>query len=156
MSTEQAEQGREYYLPDGLPRPAAANDDLEQSYWEGTRRHELMVQRCNGCRTFQWGPEWICHHCRSFDLGWVRVDPRGHIYSWERVWYPVHPALQTSVPYIVVLVELPGAGGIRMVGNLLGDPDREVAIDAAVEAVFEDHEAEEPYTLVQWRLVERS
>ena len=31
----------------------------------------------------------------------------------------------------------------------------EGVIGTAVEAAFEDHEAEESYTLVQWRLVER-
>jgi uncharacterized OB-fold protein len=49
----------------------------------------------------------------------------------------------------VVVVELPDAGNIRMVGNLLGDPMQEVRIDAEVEAVFEDREGG---TLVQWRL----
>ncbi|MEE8421289.1 MAG: OB-fold domain-containing protein [Dehalococcoidia bacterium] len=151
------------YLPAGLPQPAANVDGLEAPYWQATRRHELVVQRCNDCETYQWGPEWICHHCRSFDIGWTDVPPRGHIYSWERVWYPVHPALQAKLPYLVVLVELPDAGNIRMVGNLLGDPEAEVTIGAEVEAVFEDHggdsnddDDDEGYTLVQWRVVEHS
>jgi hypothetical protein len=54
-------------------------------------------------------------------------------------------------PYIVVLVELPQYGGIRMVGNLLGDPLQPVQIGAAVEAVFEPHK---DFTLVQWRLAD--
>ena len=67
----------------------------------------------------------------------------------------MHPALAERLPYIVVLVELLDAGNVRMVGNLLGDPGQEVPISADVEAVFEDHEdIDEPYTLVQWRLVE--
>jgi len=33
----------------------------------------------------------------------------------------VHPALKEAGPYVVVLVELPHAGGIRMRGNLVGD-----------------------------------
>jgi uncharacterized protein len=49
-----------------------------------------------------------------------------------------------------VVVELPDAGNVRLVGNLLGDPMQEVRFDAPVEAVFEDHEG---YTLVQWRVV---
>jgi uncharacterized OB-fold protein len=53
----------------------------------------------------------------------------------------------------VVLVELPEAGGIRMVGNLLGNQTQEVRIGAEVEAVFEHHpDAEPPFTLVQWKL----
>jgi uncharacterized OB-fold protein len=68
------------------------------------------------------------------------------------VWHPVHPALEDVGPYIVVLVELPHAGNIRMLGNLLGDPQQAVRIGAPVEAVFEPHDAAQPpYTLVQWR-----
>jgi len=56
-------------------------------------------------------------------------------------------------PYIIVLVELDGVG-VRMVGNLLGDPAQKIEIGAAVVAVFEPHDdAEPPYTLVQWKCV---
>lgn len=142
------------YLPSGIPAPAPAPDGLDAEYWAATARHELVVQRCAGCYRHQWGPEWICHRCRSFDLGWAPVEPRGVIYSWERIWHPVHPALAEACPYVVVLVELPHADGIRMVGNLLGDPTAPVPIGAEVEAVFEDHaDGKSPYTLVQWRVV---
>jgi uncharacterized OB-fold protein len=135
-----------------MPLPAPSPDGLDTEFWEATRRHELVVQRCNACGTFQFGPEWLCHGCRSFDLGWHKVSGRGRIYSWERAWYPVHPALQSKLPYLVVLVELPDAGNVRMVGNLLGDPLQEVEIGAEVEAVFEDHPLEQ-VTLIQWRPV---
>jgi uncharacterized OB-fold protein len=78
------------------------------------------------------------------------VSGRGRIYSWERVWHPAHPALKGACPYLVVVVELDDAGGVRMVGNLLGDPMQEVRFDAKVEAVFEDHRA--GHTLIQWRV----
>jgi uncharacterized OB-fold protein len=138
------------YLPPGLPIPAATSDGLDREFWEALRRHELVVQHCKSCGTFQFGPEWICHSCRSFDLGWRRVVGRGRIYSWERVWHPVHPVLKEACPYIVVLVEIPEAQNVRMIGNLLGDPLQEPSFGAEVEAVFEDHET---HTLVQWRVV---
>ena len=142
------------YLPEGLPRPVPEPDGLSAPYWDGTRRGELRVQRCRPCRAWQWGPEWICHACLSFDVGWETVAGRGTVYSWERVWHPVHPALEDVGPYVVVLVELPHAGNIRMLGNLLGDPQQDVRIGAPVEAVFEPHDAADPqapFTLVQWR-----
>ena len=144
---------RSTYLPEGLPVPAPGPDGLGAEFWESARRHELVVQRCNACKAFQWGPEWICNECHSFDLGYEQVSGRGTIYSWERAWYPVHPALKNGVPYIVVLVELPDAGNVRMVGNLLGAPEQEVEIGGEVEVAFEDHAGDEPYTLVQWRVV---
>ena len=142
------------YLPAGLPAPVPEPDGLDAPYWAGMRRGELRVQRCERCRTWQWGPEWICHACLSPDVVWTRVDGRGIIYSWERAWHPVHPALAEHGPYIVVLVELAHAGGIRMLGNLLGDPRQVVTIGAPVEAVFEPHDgAKVPFTLVQWKVI---
>lgn len=135
------------YLP-ALVRPGVSPGGLEAPYWEATRREELVVQRCRSCRTFQWGPEWICHACLSFELGYEPVPPLGRIYSWERAWHPVHPDLASSCPYLVVLVELDEPAGIRMVGNLLGDPLQQVTIGAPVEAAFEHHD---DYSLVQWR-----
>jgi uncharacterized OB-fold protein len=89
------------------PIPVPENDGLDKPYWDATRRGELLVQRCKKCGTFQWGPEWICHKCLSFDVDWHKVSGKGRIYSWERPWHPVHPALKEHGPYIVVLVELP-------------------------------------------------
>ena len=140
------------YLPSGLPAPMPADDGLDTEFWAAVKRHELVVQRCNACQTFQWGPEWVCHHCHSFDIGWAQVSGRGRIYSWERPWHPVHPALVGQGPYLVVLVELPDADNVRMVGNLLGDPMQEVTIGSEVQAVFEDH-PDKDATLVQWEVV---
>jgi uncharacterized OB-fold protein len=82
----------------------------------------------------------------------VEVAGQGLIYSYQRPHHPVHAALNGHGPYIVVLVELPHAGNVRMVGNLLGDPRQEVRLGASVQAVFEPHDgADPPYTLVQWR-----
>jgi uncharacterized OB-fold protein len=146
-----------HYLPPGLPAPVPEPDGLDAPYWAGTRQNELRIQRCRDCRAWLWGPEWICHQCLSFDIEWQRVEGRGLIYSWERAWHPVHPALKGHPPYIVALVELPEAGHVRMLGNLLGDPHQEVRIGADVEAVFEPHDdAKSPYTLVHWRCVDRS
>ncbi len=143
------------YLSPGLPAPVPSPDGLDAPYWEGTRAHELRIQRCDECGAFQWGPEWICHRCLSFQVGWATVSGRGRIYSWERVWHPVHPALAEQGPYLVGLVELPDADGVRVIGNLLGDPEQPVEIGAWVEAVFEDRDdGPEPYTLVQWRRLE--
>lgn len=140
------------YLAEGLPKPAPSRDGFDAPYWQGTLEGKLVVQRCADCQTWQWGPEWLCHECHSFDMTWQEISQEGVIYSWERVWHPVHPSLQDSVPYIVVLVELPQAGNIRMIGNLLGDPMQEVTIGSSVKAVFEKHEDEDPaFALVHWQ-----
>ncbi len=141
------------YLPKGLPVPAVENDGLDKPFREGLLDGVLRIQRCAKCNAFQWGPEWICHQCNSFDMKWVEVSGKAKIWSWTRCWHPVHAALQGFGPYIAVLVELDDAGGVRMLGNLLGDPKQEMMIGANVEAVIEQHaDVQPPYALVQWRL----
>lgn len=148
-----------YYLNPGLPRPAPSPDGLDAPFREGLTQEAILLQKCQNCQNcgrFQWGPEWICHRCHADELVFARVDPHGVIYSYERVWHPVHPALRDQGPYLVVLVELPHADGVRLVGNLLGDPQQEVEIGASVDAVFEHHTDVEPnFTLLQWRLASR-
>jgi uncharacterized protein len=140
------------YLPSGLPIPLAEPDGLSAPYWLGLRANRLVVQRCSHCQTWQFGPEWLCHRCHTFDLQWTEVEPRGRIFSWERVWHPSHAVLRNHGPYIAVLVELPHADCVRMVGNLLGDPMQEVVIGTEVEGVFEHHrESDPPYSLLQWQ-----
>jgi uncharacterized OB-fold protein len=143
-----------YYLPEGLPSPIAEPKGLYEPYWRGARNEMLKVQRNPATGAYQWPPQWIAQDTQTFDLEWVGVAATGVIFSWTRAWHPVHPALQNAGPYIIVVVELPHAGGVRMLGNLLGDPRQTVEIGAAVEAVFEHHtDATPPFTLVQWRTV---
>jgi len=143
------------YLPPGLPIPVPERNGLSTPYWQALRGGMLKVQRNPRTGAFQWPPQWIAYDDQGFELDWVEVAPRGVIYSWTRVWHPVHPALRDACPYIVVVVELPQAGNVRMLGNLLGDPRQDVPIGADVEAVFEHHaDAEPPFTLAQWRLVD--
>lgn len=142
------------YLPAGLPSPVPEADGLSAPFWKGLRENRLLIQRCEHCATWQFGPEWLCHRCHAFEPAWREVNPSGHIFSWERVWYPSHPCLAGHGPYLVVLVELPHAGKVRLLGNLLGDPMQQVTIGARVEGVFEHHEdALHPHTLLQWRLL---
>ncbi len=138
------------YLPEGMPLPEPQPDGLDKAFWDGTREHRLLVQRCTACAGFQFGPEWICHHCRSEDVDWFECSGEGKVYAFERVWHPVHPALKDHGPYLVVLVELPDAGNVRLVGNLLGDPMQDVQIGDDVEVVWEIHDT---VTLPQWQVV---
>lgn len=144
---------KKFYLPAGLPIPVPDLDQLSRPYWDGLLQGKLKIQRCKVCSSWQFGPEWICHQCHSFELDWQEVVPEGLIYSWERVWHPSHAVLKNQGPYIAVLVELPEVGQVRMVGNLLGDPSQEVQIGASVVGVFESHaNSSPPYALLHWRV----
>ena len=73
------------------------------------------------------------------------------LFSFQRIWHPASPVLAQAGPYITVLVELPHAGNIRMLGNYAGHPTEELRIGMPMTATFEDHDdADVPYTLVHW------
>jgi uncharacterized protein len=137
-----------FYLPPSLPAPVPGRDGLDGPYWAALREERLIAQRCSRCRTWQWGPEWLCHNCHAFEVEWSEVphiDGRyeGDVFSFERVW----PTDAIPRSYLVGLVELPQAGGIRMVGALPADMQRRV-IGTRVCAVFDHHP---DYTLVHWQ-----
>lgn len=138
-------------LPPGLPIPVPESDGLSAPFWDGLKSEVLRLQKCGSCNSWQWGPEWLCHRCRSFNMRWQEVEPEGLIYTVERVWHPVHSALNQRVPYLIALVELPAAGNVRMIGNLLGDPMQQLAIGSKVRGVFEHHRSgDRAWSLLQW------
>lgn len=141
------------YLADGLPAPTPARDGLDAPFWEGLAQDKLLLQRCNSCGRWQWGAEWVCHRCHSLDLRFEETEATGSIYSHQRVWHPVHPALADQGAFVIVLVELPHADNVRMVGNLLGDPMQDLVIGAQVDGVFEHHrDNDPPFTLLHWQV----
>lgn len=143
--------GEPRYLPPGLPAPALSEGAMDTEFWAGTRDHRLMVQICADCGAAQWPPEEICSSCHSFERKWVEASGEGRVFSWTRIWHPVHPALREQGPYIVVIVEL-NDYAVRIAGNLLGDPLQAVATGMPVRVAFEDAEGG-GYALVQWRSV---
>ena len=145
-----------FLLPERV-RPVAQADGLDEPFWSALREETLVLQRCSQCSTYQWGPEYVCYQCGTDDLRWTEVPKadgayRGVLYSWERVWHPVDPSLIQAVPYVVVLVELPDADQVRLIGNLADPPKDHVSIGADLTPVFEHHDG---HTLLLWRLTER-
>ena len=122
---------------------------------EATREERLVMQRRSDCDRYQWGPEWICHHCLSENLTSRGKSKVGVICSYERVWHSVHPALKVQNLCPIVPVKLSEFDDARMLVNLIGDPRQEVTIGSSVEAVFEHHDdADHPFTLVHWKTTE--
>ena len=91
------------------------------------------------------------HVAMGSGMGWEEVDPRGIIYSWQRPWHPVHPTLKDFGPYVTVLVELPQAGGVRMIGNLIEDARTDVQIGRKVTGYFERQDRDDWLHLLHWK-----
>ena len=104
-------------------------------FWAGTARGELLVQRCDACRRLRFPPRPVCPWCRSFDATWTAMAGTATLWSWVIAHPPLLPAYAENAPYNVVVVQLDEDASIRMVGNLVGDPEA-VGIGAPVRVVF--------------------
>lgn len=130
-----------------------APDGIDTPYWDGLLAGELRLQRCAECRTWIWGPQWLCPHCHTFDPGWESVEPVGTVYSWSRSCYPFISELPVVTPYVTVLVELPQAGDRRVLG-ILSEPEPakvRVRIGDRVTGRFELDEGA-TWPLLRWTL----
>jgi uncharacterized OB-fold protein len=112
------------------PRPVINRDNA--GYWEGVDRHELLIQRCTGCRAlrFPWLPG--CPECGAPDWDAVRASGEGTVFSYVVMHHPPFPAFDP--PYAVGLIEL--AEGVRIVANVVGVPYDEVRIGMPVRLEF--------------------
>ncbi len=114
------------------PRPALTQDNA--FFFEGAKRHQLLIQRCTACGTLRHPPRPSCARCRSFEWDALEASGRGTIYSFVVNHYPQVPAF--DYPLVVALVEL--EEGTRLVANMSGITRETAAIGMAVEAAFED------------------
>lgn len=129
----------EYLKP--LPRPTPAS----RPFWEAARRHELMLQRCGGCRAFIYYPRDRCPHCLSDKLAWERVSGRGSVYSYTVV-YRASSRAFADAPYVLAIVEL--QEGPRMTTNIVAPPDQ-IRVGMPVTVFFDDVTPE--HTLVKFK-----
>ena len=128
----------ERFFPDGMPPPMA--DATTLPWWQAAAEHRLVVQRCTACEHTRHPPAPVCPQCRSAESDWLPVAGRGEVYTYTIVHRPI--AAGQELPYIIAVIALEDAGGVRMISNLVGlDPD-ELEIGLAVELVWEDMSAE--------------
>jgi uncharacterized OB-fold protein len=104
-------------------------------FFEGARRGQLMVQKCEGCGTLRFPAYEICSNCLSTRATWVPVSGRGEIYSYNVMHQVYHPGFAAEVPYAVVVVKL--AEGPKVVSNLVGVDPHQIRIGMPVEVTFE-------------------
>ena len=122
-------------MPDYV-KPLPYVHDETRPFWEGTKRHELQIQRCLDCEKFYFYPRSICPHCLSDNTEWVNVSGRGKIYSFTVSHRPASPAFEPDVPYNIAIVELDE--GVRMMSNIVECQNEDLRIDMPVEVVFDD------------------
>jgi hypothetical protein len=117
-------------------KPIPAPDEESRPFFEGARRHELMLMRCAACGAWRLPARPRCPDCWSTETKWEKASGRATLYSYGIMHQKLHPAFADDVPYQFAIVEL--EEGPRLVSNVVGVADDEVRVDMPLVAVFDD------------------
>jgi hypothetical protein len=116
-------------------RPIPQADDESREFYDGARRHELMLMRCRACAGWRLPSRPRCPDCWSTDTEWARASGRGTLYSFG-IMHQKFPGFEADTPFQYAVVEL--AEGPRIVSNVVGVPPDELRVDMPLQAVFDD------------------
>jgi uncharacterized OB-fold protein len=126
---------------DAVPNFPPADEPLLAPFWAATARGAVALPRCPGCGEWQWYPLDGCPCGRVGAPEWTELPGTGHIHTFTRVERAFLP-FGGEPPYTVVLVDLDGAPGPRLVTVLTGAGSANPAIGARVRLAptrFESH-----------------
>lgn len=115
------------------PKPVADGDT--QAFWDAVAEHKLVVQRCSSCSTWIWQPRPLCPRCRSRDLTWSQVNGNARVVSWTALHPPVLAVWADKLPFVILLVELDDAPGVRMIGQLVDDSGTLLTTNGEAEGI---------------------
>ena len=105
-------------------------------FWEGTRKHYLMIQKCNECGHHWFPPSTVCKECGSNNIEWVQSSGKGKIFSFVIFHRLYHKGWNGEIPYVVAVIEL--EEGARLLSNIINTPPDNVKCDMPVKVVFEE------------------
>jgi uncharacterized OB-fold protein len=128
-------------------KPLPGISSLNQPYWEGLRRHELTLQRCDNCATVWNPPAPLCPKCWSRKFTWTRLSGRGRVNSWVVFHQAYFRGFESDLPHNVAEIELDE--GPRLLTNLVDVANDDIRAGMPVEIVFE--RATDEITLAKFR-----
>lgn len=91
-------------------------------YWAALAEGRLKVQCCQSCGTWAWPPVSRCGTCGNWEPDWRETPLTGRLYSWIRTCQPFGGS--EEIPFVSLLVELPAAGGKRLMALYEGDESK--------------------------------
>ena len=91
-------------------------DPITIPFWEAAERHELLIQHCPECGSYQFYPRPFCIACNASSVEWAETKGEAKIYSMTTVRVQIAPVF--NPPYIAAVIELDE--GPRMLTNIEG------------------------------------
>ena len=120
---------------DGLrPRFAPTPTPETEHFWEGTRNHKLLLQRCKGCGTVYFPPRDFCPENGSTDIEVFEASGKATLASYT-INNRQHPSFES--PYAIAVVQL--AEGPMMMTNIVDceQTPEALQLDMPLEVTFE-------------------
>lgn len=121
------------------PWPALTPDS--ERFYRGASSGRLLIERCRICFKFRHYPGGGCPYCGSFEKEWEAVGGDGELYTYVVVHRSPFKFFQDRIPFLIGLVELSAAPGVRLLANVLCSPD-DAAIGMRLVPAFEHVNAE--------------
>lgn len=122
-------------VADTVVRPLPALGGDTTPFWTGGAEGELRLPRCTACEVLLHPSQVVCPTCLGSDLVWTAVDGRAVVVGVtvnHQVWLPGY-----APPYVIAIVELGAAPGVRLTTNIVGCPPDDVRIGQTVRVTFE-------------------
>ncbi len=119
---------------DRPPRPLPQPTPETAAFWDGARRGELIIQRCDDCSHAYFPPRPFCPSCGCRAVQDEAASGQATLYSYV---INQRPSPAFDGPVAVAVVEL--AEGPRMMTNIIDTPQTQEALvlDMELEVVFE-------------------
>ncbi|WP_432041878.1 Zn-ribbon domain-containing OB-fold protein [Streptomyces cadmiisoli] len=112
-------------------------DSWTAPFWRATCEERLVGCACGRCGTFRM-PGPICPVCGSADVIWRPLSGQGTVFSYTVVRHAVIPQVRGQLPYVIAVIDLAGAPGLRLIANLWNVAVDDLRIGMPVE-VHWDH-----------------
>ena len=109
-----------------------------QPFWDATARHELVAAQCADCGAFRMPPTPFCPCCQSQRIDWRMLSGRGEVYSYTIVERAILAGMDEHLPYVPAVITLEGAGGVRLISNVVEVEVAAMRIGMAVQVVWDD------------------
>ena len=117
-----------------LPTRAPRRNAETAPFWDACAEGRLSIPRCDDCGELIWYPRRFCPFCSSRSVTYVDVSGRGTVYTFTIIRRGDGP-FRDKAPYVLAYVRL-DEGPVVMT-NIVGVDPEAVAIDQAVQVVFE-------------------
>ena len=119
----------DYAKPIPVPTPET------QDFWDGAKRGELRLQRCDACEHIVFPPRPFCPKCSARSVTSFTASGRGTLHSYVINHRPM-PAFGED-PYAIAIVELDE--GPRMMSNIVDceQTPEALVLDMPLEVAFE-------------------